>query len=325
MANAGRTHERAENLAGARCAAGGAGEPAVSLSNLLRISLAVQLVAGTLIGRWLLPAEAPLWQALLFALALPVVLTAVVLAIELAVGAAVDPRRPRSSFANLLRVWLGETACSLRLFSWHQPFAAGFPERPLTRDPSRPALLLIAGYVCNRAVWKPLLDSGRLAHCNVATVNIEPVFGSIDRYAAEIDAAIGRLRAATGAARVTLVCHSMGGIAARAYLRHHGDGAIDKVITLASPHHGTVFGVLGHGANARQMARGSEYLTTLAGAETVELRRRFVCIATADDNLVVPRSSPLLPDARHHVIDGVGHLALLEDRRAWDLVVAAVA
>jgi pimeloyl-ACP methyl ester carboxylesterase len=295
------------------------------LSTLLRIFLAAQLAGGLLLGYGLLPDGAPAWQVVAVAVALPVVGTALVLAIELTVGALVDPRRPRSSPARVLRVWLGETGCSLRVFGWRQPFAARFPEPALTRDPARPALLLIAGYVCNRAVWRPLLDSGRLAHCNVATVNIEPVFGSIDRYAAEIDAAIERLRAATGAARVTLVCHSMGGIAARAYLRQHGDGAIDKVITLASPHHGTIFGVLGHGANAHQMARGSAYLTTLAGVETVELRHRFVCIATADDNLVVPRSSPLLPDAEYHMIDGVGHLALLEDERAWDLIVAAMA
>lgn len=296
----------------------------MSLARLLRFALAAQLAAGLLLAQWLLPDAAPVWQHLLVAAALPVAGTAVVLAIELTVGGLVDPRRPRSSIANVVRVWLGETACSLRVFCWRQPFAANFAEPPLVCDPARPALLLIAGYVCNRAVWKPLLDSGRLAHCNVATVNIEPVFGPIDHYAAQIDAAIGRLRTATGAERVTLVCHSMGGIAARAYLRRHGDGRIDKVITLASPHHGTIFGVLGHGANARQMARGSEYLTTLAGAETVEVRRRFVCIATADDNLVVPRSSPLLPDAAHHVIDGVGHLALLEDPRAWDLIVAAL-
>jgi pimeloyl-ACP methyl ester carboxylesterase len=297
---------------------------ALPLSTLLRIFLAAQLAGGLLLGYWLLPDGAPAWQVVAIAVALPVAGTALVLAIELTVGALVDPRRPRSSPSRVLRVWLGETGCSLRVFTWRQPFAARFPELPLVRDPDRPALLLIAGYVCNRAVWKPLLDSGRLAHCNVATVNIEPVFGSIDHYAAEIDTAIERLRAATGVARVTLVCHSMGGIAARAYLRQHGDSAIDKVITLASPHHGTIFGVLGHGANARQMARGSAYLTTLAGVETIERRRRFVCIATADDNLVVPRSSPLLPDAEQHVIDGVGHLALLEDERAWDLIVAAV-
>jgi triacylglycerol lipase len=263
----------------------------MSLANVLRISLAAQLIGGTLLGVWLLPADAPWWQAVMIGVALPVAGTALVLAIELTVGAIVDPRTPRASPLHVLRVWLGETSCSLRVFGWRQPFAANFSEPPLTRDPQRPAVLLIAGYVCNRAVWKPLLESGVLASCNVATVNIEPVFGEIDDYAEQIDAAIGRLREASGAHRVMLVCHSMGGLAARAYLRKHGDDAVERIVTLASPHHGTIFGALGHGRNARQMIRNCEYLTTMAGVEKIERRRRFVCIATADDNLVVPRSS----------------------------------
>jgi pimeloyl-ACP methyl ester carboxylesterase len=294
------------------------------LSRLLKVTLAIQFIAGTLLAHVLLPAGAGWLVAALIGLLLPAALTALVLAIELAVGAIVDRRRPRTTLRAVLRVWLVETLCSLRVFGWRQPFAAEFPEPPIVNDPHRPALLLIAGYVCNRAVWKPLLDSGRLAGFNVATVNIEPVFGPIDGYSQQIADAVERLRQSSGARQVILVCHSMGGIAARACLRQHGDDAISRVITLATPHHGTIFGLLGHGDNARQMARGSAYLHTLAGVETVERRRRFVCIASADDNLIVPRSSPLLPDAEHHVIEGVGHLAMLEDRRAWDLIVNAV-
>ncbi len=296
----------------------------MTLSTLLRWSLLGQVLLGALIAYWLMPATWSAWLALPLGLLLPTVGTLLVLAIELIVGAIVDPRRPRTSLPHVLRVWLGEAIVSLRAFGWRQPFAAGFAEPPLVRDPQRPAVLLIAGYVCNRAAWTALLRSGELARFNVATVNIHPVFGSIDLYAEEIHAAVEKLRAATGAARVVLVGHSMGGLAARAYLRRHGDAAVARVITLATPHHGTIFGALGHGANAREMRKDCKYLTTLAGAETVELRRRFVCIATADDNLVVPRSSPLLPDAEHHVIDGVGHLALVEDPRAWRLLAQAI-
>jgi pimeloyl-ACP methyl ester carboxylesterase len=296
----------------------------MALSVFLRISLLVQFVAGTLLARAVLPESFGWIAAASIGLLLPALLTALVLAIELIVGALVDGRKPRASPRAVARVWLGETLCSLRAFGWRQPFGAAFVEPPVTHDPTRPAVLLIAGYVCNRAVWKPLLDSRLLADCNVATVNIEPVFGPIDGYADQIHAAVERLRAASGAPQAILVCHSMGGIAARAYLRQHGDAAVSRVVTLASPHHGTIFGLLGHGANARQMARGSAYLNALAGVETLERRRRFICIASADDNLVVPRSSPLLPDAEHHVIDGVGHLALLEDPRAWAMIVRAV-
>jgi hypothetical protein len=168
----------------------------MSLANVLRISLAAQLIGGTLLGVWLLPADAPWWQAVMIGVALPVVGTALVLAIELTVGAIVDPRTPRASPLHVLRVWLGETGARCACSAGASRLPSDFAEPPITHDPQRPALLLIAGYVCNRAVWKPLLESGVLAGCNVATVNLEPVFGAYDDYAQEIDAAIGRLREA---------------------------------------------------------------------------------------------------------------------------------
>jgi len=51
---------------------------------------------------------------------------------------------------------------------------------------------------------------------------------------------------------------------------------------------------------------------------------RFTTVATRDDNLVVPRASPLLPGSKQIEIDGVGHLALIEDPRAWQIVVDEV-
>ncbi|MFN9572028.1 MAG: esterase/lipase family protein, partial [Betaproteobacteria bacterium] len=223
----------------------------MTLSALLRISLLEKLVAGTLAARWVLPDSAGWGGALLAGALLPVAGTAVVLALELAVAAVIDPRQPRIWPLQWLGVWLGETSCSVRAFAWRQPFAAGFAEPPLVHDPQRPAVLLIHGYVCNRAAWKPLLDSGRLADCNVVTINLQPVFGSIDRYADPIHAAVTALRAATGAARVVLVGHSMGGLAARAYLRRHGDAAVGRGVTLARPPPRPRVAARGPGANPR--------------------------------------------------------------------------
>jgi len=229
----------------------------VSVAGVLRIGLAVQLGAGYLLGLWLLPAQAPAWQPVAVAVAFPGAVIAVLLALQHGVAELADPRAPPPPRLHVLRAFAAEMWCHLRLFGWRQPFACGFPEPPLARDPTRPALLLIHGYLCNRAVWKPLLDSGRLGGCNVATVDLEPVFGPIERYAQVIEAALARLRAASGAERVTLVCHSMGGLAARDYLRRCGDGAVERVITLGTPHQGTVFGRFGRGANARTYSQSS--------------------------------------------------------------------
>ena len=91
-------------------------------------------------------------------------------------------------------------------------------------------------------------------------------------------AEIERIAAGTGQAKVVLVGHSMGGLAARAYLARRGAARVARLITIASPHHGTALAVMGLGANARQMRRGSEFLATLE-----RQRGRARARACADD------------------------------------------
>lgn len=295
----------------------------MTLVTRLRIGLAVMVAAGTAIAEWWLPATTPRVYALLIGIALPFSAAPILVGIQIVVGALVDPRVPRTSLAHVLRVWCDESLASIRVFLWRIPFRSGVDVPPV-RDPQRPAVLLIHGYVCNRAVWQPLLGAGLLRDCNVATVNLEPVFTDIDRYADCVHAALTRLLDASGAAQAILVCHSMGGLAARVYLRRFGDARVARVITLATPHQGTVFGRLGFGRNARQMAAGSGFLAQLAASEDEARRGKFVCIASRDDNLIVPRSSPLLSGAAERAVEGVGHLALVEDERAWRIVAAEI-
>jgi len=292
----------------------------VTIVTLQRLWSAGVPLAGAALAWWLLPAPVEPWQVALAAVLAPLLVVTGLLATEFTVAAIVDPRSPRQSLPRVLRIYLREASVSLRLFMWRQPWRSGFPQPALTRDPKRPALLLIPGFMCNRAAWKPLLDSGELREFNVATVNLEPIFGDIDAYADIVHRAVEGLREATGAARVMLVGHSMGGLASRVYLRRHGDAHVARVVTLASPHHGTVFGRLGHSRNARQMAKGSRFIERVA-ADDRGRWTRFTTVATRDDNLVVPRTSPLLPGSRQIEVDGVGHLALIEDPRAWQVIV----
>jgi pimeloyl-ACP methyl ester carboxylesterase len=283
------------------------------LARGLRIANLVVALATSLLA-WTVHRMGHDWPAAIaLALLLPLGLQALPLALEFATGALID-RRAGDRLGPIagLRLWLGETWHSLRLFNCDQVWRAGFPEPAVDRDPTRPAVLLIHGYMCNRAVWREWLP--RISDAaNVATLNLEPVFGPIEGYAERIAQAVERLRAASGAPRVTIVAHSMGGLATRAYLRRHGAAAVAQVITLATPHHGTVFARLGLGRNARQMRPGSDFLQALNGTnEPVP----FTCIAAGDDNLIVPRSSPLLPGAAAIRIERVGHLALLGDERA---------
>jgi triacylglycerol esterase/lipase EstA (alpha/beta hydrolase family) len=152
-------------------------------------------------------------------------------------------------------------------------------------------------------------------------VNLEPVFGPVERYADVVRDAIEKLRAATGAERITLVGHSMGGLAARTYLRHHGHHAVQRVVTIDTPHHGTLFATLGRGSNARQMRNACEFVRALGrDDEPVD----FVCFASQHDNLIVPRNNQVLAGAEAVWFEEIGHLAMLASDEVLEKLVEAV-
>jgi predicted alpha/beta hydrolase family esterase len=292
------------------------------LARYLRVGQLIELLAAVVLARALMFADVSPWLAVLAGVLLPFAVQGVPLAIEFLTGALVD-RRPvaRIGFFRLVAIWAVETWRSWIVFNIDQPWLAGFPERPLVRDPSRPTVLLIHGYMCNRAAWRYWLRRGVPSHWNVATANLEPIFGPVERYAEVIHGAVERLRAATGAERITLVCHSMGGLAARSYLRHHGHHAVQRVVTIDTPHHGTLFATLGHGSNARQMRNACEFVRKLArDDEPVE----FVCFASQHDNLIVPRDNQILGCAEAVWFEQIGHLAMLASDEVLNKLVEVV-
>jgi triacylglycerol lipase len=286
---------------------------------LLRAVLLVATVSGGAAAAVLLPDNAPRVLIFILAASTPMLVHAILLGIEFAVGAAADPRSPRTSFLHVVCVWWGELCASVATMHWRIPFRTrALPAA--TSDPSKPAVLLIHGYLCNHAVWQPMIDAGVFDGCTIAAVDLEPVFSDIDNYADAVHASVESLLSIAASNGVILVCHSMGGLAARSYLRRHGDARILRVIMIGSPHRGTIFGRLGIGANARQMACGSEFLARLAAGETPALRSKFICIASRDDNLVIPRSSVLLEGAAARHVDGIGHLRTIESAPVWQIV-----
>ena len=129
---------------------------------------------------------------------------------------------PRLAPVPLLRAWWAESRWAGQVFGWWQPFreravADWLP--PPTGDASAPrGVVLVHGFLCNRAFWMPWFALLRARGHGFVAVTLEPAFGSIDDYAATIDAAVRRVAEATGRAPL-VVGHSMGGLAIRAWLR----------------------------------------------------------------------------------------------------------
>ncbi|MDO8787640.1 MAG: alpha/beta fold hydrolase [Sulfuritalea sp.] len=228
-------------------------------------------------------------------------------------GSNVVPEKLRIGPLQALRMVLEEYAALIVLFTVIQPFEKFWmgPDR-LGHCATRPLpLLLLHGYQCNRGFWIWMRSRLEVAGWTVATHSMEPVWTEIDNYADGIDRRIDEVLVATGAPQVILICHSMGGLAARAYLRRHGKAKVARMITLGSLHHGTELASLGVGPNARQMRIGNPWLIALGAPGAVPLPQGSVSIFSYHDNYVFPQeTSSRLEGATNIASSGVSHLGM---------------
>jgi len=227
----------------------------------------------------------------------------------------------------LLKAWCGEVASAARVFFWRQPFRSNSvaDHRPALGSGSGSGgagVVLVHGFACNRGIWNPWLRRLRALDIPFVAVNLEPVFAGIDNYAATIDAAARHLQDATGRAPV-IVAHSMGGLAVRAWLDARGAGEQPKrVITIGTPHHGTVLARFAIALNARQMRRESAWLRALACREPQSRFASFTCYYSDCDNIVMPAATATLSGADNRQLHGVAHVQMATDERIFQDVVA---
>ena len=231
-----------------------------------------------------------------------------------------DPSPP-PTWRMRLRAWWAESIWCARMFGWQQPFTEQrWPDRP--EPTGRRGLVLVHGYCCNRAFWHPWRAALQAAGVPHVSVSLTPAFVSIDHYAPQLDQAVRQLHEATGLAPV-LVCHSMGGLVARAWWRwrqqQSGNQAetppAHHILTIGTPHGGTWLARHATPSNARQMRLASPWLQQLATTESTELHARMTCVYSACDNAVFPPSNACLAGAATLHFDGLGHIELAHDPR----------
>lgn len=198
----------------------------------------------------------------------------------------------------------------------------GFGWWAMREPPPRPAtapVVLVHGVLCNSAVWLWMRSS--LARRGVGplyTISYGPPLASIDRFADQLARRIDAILRDTGAARVSLVGHSMGGLVARAYLRRYGDARVAQVITIGTPHAGSVHAWTFPGTSLAELRPGSAWLRALDAAPRPQVP--VTSIWSWHDSMVAPQDSARLAWARNIAVAGIAHNALLRDVRIVDLV-----
>jgi triacylglycerol lipase len=159
-----------------------------------------------------------------------------------------------------------------------------------------------------------------------------PMDQSADKLAAFID----EVRQRTGAAKVSLVGHSQGGMLGRYVARYRGKlGVIDDIVGLAPSSHGTTnplappLGGLGCPACAEQAA-GSPFMQKLNAGEEAPPPPSYTVISTKHDEVVTPYRSQALEGATNVVLqdrcpeDITDHVGIIYDPTALEWTINAL-
>jgi triacylglycerol lipase len=190
------------------------------------------------------------------------------------------------------------------------------PSSTLDADADAVPVLLVHGFGHNRSGWTFL--ARHLRHGGfeqVYSLNYNPLANDLPGLAWELARRIDAVREVTGAGRVHLVGHSLGGIVIRYYIQLLGGAScVDTAITLASPHEGTLAAGFGRSPVLRQLRAGSWVIQALE--ETARPTPvHWVAYYSNLDALVQPASSAMLRhpalDATNVLVKDHGHLSIL--------------
>lgn len=228
-------------------------------------------------------------------------------------GASLQPLNPllglaaiipeASSFALLVLTY------PLRIIHDLAPFRA--------QEHGREPIILVHGWGANSACFLGVqLWLKARGYKNVYAVSYTPPVIRAEKLAAQLARHIDKALAATGAPKVNIVAHSMGGLLTRYAIKHLDmGGKIDKVITLGSPHMGSkLASFVPGGGNVPQMRYRSEFVNALAdGGLTPGDQVRYYSIYSEFDNFVLPAHSSVLEggNAENIHVQYHGHCALL--------------
>jgi len=193
--------------------------------------------------------------------------------------------------------------------------------------PTARPVLLVHGFGGTKSSWSVIANALSDQGITVDTITYRPLGNSVEQLADELVAAVQRILSQTGADKVHLVGHSLGGVVIAQAIAGGGlVGLVDTVITLGSPFGGSPWAaLLPFGDLLRALRQGSPQLRRIASGP-VPVGVRWLAVTAALDIIVPgPRSVPTHADVETITVYGIGHLGMLISPRVVGCIVAALA
>ncbi|MFE1805562.1 esterase/lipase family protein [Streptomyces sp. NPDC059533] len=190
--------------------------------------------------------------------------------------------------------------------------AAAVPAAPAPPDP----VVFVHGWNSDGAAWNTM--AGRFRADGWPADRLHqwsyPTSQSNATTALQLASVIDRVLASTGAAKVDVVTHSMGGLSSRYYLKNlGGDSKVDAWVSLAGPNHGTEAARWCGGASCVEMRPGSAFLRALNTGDETPGPTRYATWWSACDAIINPAGSVALTGAVNTQAPCLLHTAFTEN------------
>ena len=143
--------------------------------------------------------------------------------------------------------------------------------------------------------------------------------------ASQLSTFINSVKSQTGAAKVDLVVHSMGGLSSRYYLKNLGGTAnVEQYVSLGSPNYGQFAACILPSGSGGQMCPWSSFLSALNSGDDTPGSLLYTTIYSTSDGVVSTSSSRLDGGACFRQVSGVSHSGLTQDAAVFANVLSAV-
>jgi triacylglycerol lipase len=122
----------------------------------------------------------------------------------------------------------------------------------------------------------------------------------------------------TGATKVNLVTHSMGGLSTRYYIKNlGGESKVEDWVSLGGPNHGTESANLCFEVSCEEMRINSKFLKELNAGDETPGAVHYATWWSPCDEIIKPVESVILTGATNTKTECISHLALLTNEKVY--------
>jgi triacylglycerol lipase len=185
--------------------------------------------------------------------------------------------------------------------------AIALPAVAQARDP----ILFVHGWNSSASTWNTVVgrfaaDGWTSAELNTWSYNTAQ---SNATTAQQLATKVNSVLAATGAARLDLISHSMGGLSTRYYVKNLGGGPkVDEFVSLAGPNHGTgTANLCFWNTSCFEMRPGSSFLNALNSGDETPSTPRYGTWWSPCDEVINPDTSTILSGAANTQTSCLSH------------------